>query len=119
MVEHIDVKMKLWGEWVRQVSMSSSGGLVMRYEKPGVMSTNPNADNPVAEQIDRLISGLPPYLIMAKRALKRKYIFEWRNQDGARDMGISRSRYEQLIDKSQIWIDAKWVEEKSLTFAYA
>lgn len=114
MIERIDKLLWNWGDWA---SSCGSGyratGLTMRYEKRGVMSANPVDDNPEMERLDRIIASFPPYLKQAKKAIMRKYLWRWVNDDIARDLHIGKQKLNTLIDRAHVWIDAK-LEEPNL-----
>ena len=123
MIERVERALWVWGEWASSYRPGNSGSLISQYGQRGVMSTNPDYDNPVAEEIDRILAALPPYLNLSKKAIKRKFMFHWRNADAAKDLKISRSNYERQIERGIIYIDAKLGTEsdieKNLCFAYS
>lgn len=63
-------------------------------------------DNPVAEAIDRALATIPEYLKSLRRVALQKYVLEYTDARGAKNLNMSLSRYKGCIVHLGIWLDA-------------
>lgn len=112
MIKQVDDMLWRWGEWAGRSSLPSGRkGLSTTYSERGVMSTSPPDDDPQSERIDRLVACMPPYLRLARKAIIRKYLWRWLNDDVAKDLHIGRQKLNTLLDRAHVWLDAKMADE--------
>lgn len=62
-------------------------------------------DNPVAEAIDRALATIPDYLRSLRRVALQKYVFEYTDARGAKNLNMSEARYKACAVQLHAWLD--------------
>lgn len=103
MIERIDELLYRWGDWVSASRVGVKARLTSSYGERGVMGTNEEYDDEMAEWVDKVLAQMPGADLL--RVIKRKYWFHVPDDIACKDLSMSRSKYKSLVDKAHYWID--------------